>query len=203
MAQTDVDICNYSAVLMGVDQISALDEGSHIAAAFSVVYPKKRDAALAKFNWRIGYKKRSLNRLDETPLNEWSYVHALPADLVNGPLAVFGDGSDFPSASGWEIYEGKLYSDFTTIIIDYEGQVDESMFPPLLVEFLAHDVAAALCIPLTESADRASELRIVAYGPAQLDGNGGLYAQAKRAIAQSQGTKSIFQNGDPLTVTRR
>ncbi|MBE2191869.1 MAG: hypothetical protein IAE63_06790 [Alphaproteobacteria bacterium] len=199
---TDVDICNYSAVLMGVEQIASLDEESHIAAAFAVVYPKKRDAALAKFNWRVGIKKRLLARIDDAPLNEWAYIHALPSDAVNAPLAVFGDGSQFPSASGWEIYDGKIYSNFETIIVDYEASIDESMFPPLLVEFLAHDVAASLCIPLTESADRAQELRIAAYGPANLDGNGGLFAQAKRAVAQSQGTKSLFQNGDPLTSQR-
>lgn len=199
---TDVDICNISATLLGVPPIAGMDEQSDVAACLSRLYPVKRDSILAAFNWRIAVKKRQLNKLaDQTPINEWSYAYAMPADMIEGPHAVFGDGSDTPT-SDWEVYDGLLYCDYDTVIIDYTARPSESKFPPLLGEFIATVVAMSAAIPLTESADRANELRIQAYGPAQLDGNGGLYAQAKRAVSQTQGTKSLFKNGDPLTGSR-
>lgn len=199
---TDISICNYGLSLLGIPAITSFDEESDAASTCSNIYPILRDSVLADFNWRISVKKRALAKIaDETPLNEWGAVHSFPSNMLEGPLAVFGDGSQMPSAD-WEIYEGKLYSNFDTAIIDFIARPDESLFPPLLVDFLGHALAASAALPLTESADRADILHRKAYGPPQLEGNGGLYVRAKRAVSQSQSTKSIFKNGDPLTAGR-
>jgi len=203
IGDTDVSICNFALLLIGIDPISSLSESSPAAQACARAYPVIRNSVLSEYNWRVAVRKRQISLLaDAVPLNEWTRIHAFPTDMLQGPHAVFGDGSAAPTHD-WEIYDGRLYSNYESVVIDYSAAPDESAFPPILVDFLGHALAAGLAVPLTGDKDMAAEYRIKAYGAAQLDRNGGLFAAAKRAMAQSQKIKTIQQNGNPLVAARR
>lgn len=203
---TDVDICNRALTKLGVSPIETLQEdkiSTDIEAACARIYPMVRDSLLSMYRWPFALRKRTLSLVgDETPLNEWSFIFALPEGMVNGPSAVYGNGSHRPGFD-YEIIDGKLYTNYTAVVVDFIRRPRESEMPPLFVQFFVTVLAMELAIPLTESSDRANELRIQAYGPATLDGNGGLFVAAKRAHSQNQPVRSLFQNGDPLTETRR
>lgn len=199
---TDVSICNLALDTIGESNIETLEDEGDVAAACSRIYPAVRDMLIVSHDWKFARRKKNLSVSgDETPINEWARAFMLPPDMLAGPFAVFGDGSPSPTFD-YEIYGNYLYADYQTVIIDDKWAPPVENWPAHFRQLCAKAVAAELCIPLTDNTERASELRIEVYGHAQLDGNGGLYARAKRIDSQASPTRSIFANGDMLTSMR-
>lgn len=199
---TDISCCNVALDHIGAETIDDLSDTTDTAATCSRLYPVVRDTLLSSYDWKFARAKRQLVISGtETPRNEWKRAFMLPPDMLVGPTAVFGDGASRPTFA-YEVYGSYLYCDYETVIIDCKVVRPVSEWPPYFYDLCSLCLAARLCIPLTDNTERASELRIEAYGPAQMDGNGGAFARAKRVDAQNMPVKSLFQNGDPLTVTR-
>lgn len=200
--ETDVSICNLGLAKFGGGEISGLDDTDDLSTICANLYPATRDYLLSIHAWRFVSGKRSLAKsASVTPENEWSNAFQLPTVNFSGPWAVFADGSSRP-VHDFEIYENYIYCDYETVIIDYIKQVDEAFFPPWFVNFLATAFAAEACGPVADKVSKSEQLRTQAFGPPGANGRGGMFAQCRRLDAQLQATKSIFQNGDPLTSAR-
>ncbi len=200
--ETDVTMINKALARFAGGEIGALDEASPLAATCSDIYSPLRDYLLCIHPWRFAMKKRQLAlSASETPINEWTKAFPLPADILSGPWAVFGDGRELPSHM-YEIYNGFVYCDYDTVIMDYTARIDESAMPPWFKGFLITATAADLCVPIADQVSKSEALRAIAFGPPADRGRGGLFAQCRRLDGQTQPTRSLFMNGDPLTAAR-
>jgi len=199
---TDTIICNTALDLVGAESINSLEENSDVGAVCSRAFPSRRDALLARGSWRWAKGKRELNKAaDFTPLNIHKNAHRLPADLIEGPTAVYGDGSSRPVA-GWEQYGVYIYSDYDVMIIDYLRRPPVEQWPYYFVNLLIHDLAAGFALSIKENTSRHEALLKLAYGTPGYDGQGGLYAEARRIHSQSSPIKSLHKNGNRLLATR-
>lgn len=198
----DTSICCAALNLIGVDPISSLQEESDNAATCSRLYPLTRDSILSKHSWNFGNAERQLDRsADVIPLNDWTYAYKLPSNMLAGPTAVFGDGGDLPNAQ-YEVRGDYIFTDAQIVIVHYQGPADPVCWPAYFVELVVVALAARLAKPVTDNVTRAGELMEEAFGSPQDKGQGGLFAIAKRANAQSRPVQNIFRNGDMLSNTR-
>lgn len=199
---TDITVINRALALFGGGSIQNADENSDLAATCSGIYYPQRDFLLSIHPWRFAMAKRSLNKIAAfEPLNEWEHAHQLPSDMLSGPWAVFGDGSELPSHC-FELYDGKLYSDYDEIIIDYSRNVPEGEWPPWFSKFVATAVGGELAMPVSDQVSKGNALLQRAFGTPGAQGRGGLFAECRRLDGQTQATKTLFKNGDPLTKAR-
>lgn len=200
--QTDISVNNGALSLFGGGAIESFDEDSDLAVTCSGLYSVTVNTLMSMYPWRFAVSKRQLVKdADITPLNEWNYAFALPSNMLAGPWAVFGDGRELASQL-YEIYDAYLYCDYDTVIIDYTKRVDESYWPWWFIELACLVLASKYAIPVSDQVSKADLFHEKAYGPPQMMGRGGFYAECRRLNAQTQPMKSLFVTGDPLTSAR-
>lgn len=198
---TDIGVASRGLILLGENPINDFEIPGNASTA-GVIYPAIRQALFSAYDWSFAKAKRQLTKdAGATPLNVYTNAFALPADLLEGPDTVYGDGAAY-ATNDFELFGNHIYCDYDTVIIDYKKLVDEQYWPEWFVNLMAHEFARAMAIPVTESTERAAELRQIVYGHANLGGNGGLFAKAKQIDSKNRPVRSLFQNGDPLLATR-
>jgi len=88
------------------------------------------------------------------PLDTWSNALDMPDDILK-PIHV--DVGDF------EIYRGKIiYSNHSSLILDYQYKVNELDLPPWFVSYLTYKLASEFAVAITEQTTRAQAMRELA-----------------------------------------
>ena len=144
---TSIDIASKALLLIGEAPISSFTEDSTAALIASNLYETAYESLLTLHPWRFASNKATLSRLTATPINQWKYGYQLPTDFL---VAQHIDANN----DNYQIYGDKLYSDNTSIILDYTYKPDESFLPAYFTELLELRLAAVFAIPITESATR-------------------------------------------------
>ena len=192
-SDTDISICSEALILLGASAISSFSEGTPSATACSALYAGVRDNLFAKYPWSWSIKKTQINRLVDAPTNEWKYAYQLPSDMLSGVMAVFNSGGDAarPINEGWEIYEDKLYTNLTTVYIDYQFPLTEAKMPTYFVKLLRTALASELAIIVTDQISKADYFRALAHGTPGENGRGGMFREAVNIDSRGQLNKSI------------
>lgn len=200
----NVSNCNASMIRIGGEQIDSIVEPTtDLEAQCAVLYPLLVDALLGEHDWNWARQEMQLAAdLDVTPLKKWDKAFRLPADMIAGPFAVFGDGREI-GTHAYEIFGDHLYCDFSVVIVNYRRRKPEANWPPYFTRLVVTAFASQMAIPVRENLVLSEKLDIEAFGLPQEGRRGGLMGRAMTLDAQSKPIKSIFANGDPLTSTRR
>ena len=147
-----------------------------------------------------------LAQTSDTPVTEWTYVYALPADMIGTPKAVFTTSSAGANPqSNFELYyvgQPRLLTNYTTVYVDYIADIDESRFPEYFIYMLRHALAADIAEPLTDQITKADFFRALAFGSPAENGRGGLFRQACQADAQGQRSQTIGNESFDLIEVR-
>jgi len=182
---TSIDIASKALLLIGESPISSFTEDSTAALIAANLYEASYESLLTLHPWRFASTKAQLSRLTAAPANEWKYAFQLPADFL---VAQHIDTNN----DNYQIYSDKLYSDNTSIILDYTYKPDESYLPAYFTELLELRLASVFAIPITESATRGEYYATLAE------------KQMSRAkTVDSQATPSIGPNRDSSLVRNR
>lgn len=202
----DKKLCNAALTLIGEAPINSLENPTtDIEAACANLWPLVRAEILSCHEWNFANPIRQLAAnadADENLKGGFKHAFALPADLVAGPQAVYANGDFKRPVRGWENVMGHILTNDDVIHARYRNDPDIGTWPMLVVSLGAHALSARLAKSVTDSSSMTTEMRIMAYGPADMGGRGGLFAAARKADAMSQPMRSMFQNGDPLSATR-
>ena len=193
VGDTDLSICADALILLGAAPISSFTEGTDTAQACDRLYPDLKNTLLSTYVWSWTLKKVQLQRLSDTPINEWKYAYQMPGDHLTGALAVFeNDGTAQRSVRyGWEIYGDQLVTNMETVYIDYQTTLAETAMPNYFVRLLRTALAAELAIVITDQASKADYFRALAYGGAADNGRGGLMREAINIDARGQSTQIV------------
>ena len=177
---TDVSICSDALIMLGAQPISSFTEGSDAAQACDRLYPDLRDSIISRYPWTWSQKKVQVARLSTAPKNEWLYAYQLPGDMLSGVQAVFASSgtNERPLRYDWEVYGDQLYTNLTTVYIDYQATVDESKMPNYFVHLLRVAVAAELGLVITDQISKTEFYRAMAFGTPGEQGRGGLFREA-------------------------
>lgn len=199
---TDLDICNISASRVGWRPINSIENPKDDKeTAIAQLYPITVDMLLSRYEWKFANQFTELAKdADKAGINGYKNAFKLPSAIVSGPYSVFTAANLNAPISDYIHANGYIFSNENSCFIKFRARPDEAIWPPYFIDLVAVALAARLATtPQVNKADLASELRIEAFGPANMGGEGGLFRTAKNADAKTQGTKSFFRNGDPLT----
>lgn len=144
-----INICSNALILLGHTPISSFSDVGSGAQVASNLYESSLRAMLSSHRWRFATKKIQLSRLTAAPLNDYTYQYQLPTDFIM--LIKMQESGQF------EIYEDKLYSNYSTAYIDYIYRPDETFFPPWFTKALEFFLAAQFAIPVTGNSTRMAE----------------------------------------------
>lgn len=200
-AYDDLAICNLACDVLGLDPINSIEVPTTDAEAkLARLYPITMSGLLSRHDWNFadGYVQLAVNA-DMAPVSGYLRAFKLPSAMIAGPFAIY-DGQDLARpVHDYLNHADHIHTDRTDVWARYRKKVPVNLWPEYFVELAYVALAYVAAKPLTDNTSMTTELRIRTYGPAELDGEGGLWKSAKGIDAKSQPVRSIFQNGDPLT----
>lgn len=186
------EIANRALQKIGAASLASFDDETPQANAVKAIYKSLIQNLLTKGNWHFCTKKQQLTRLDETPVNEWTYSYEIPTDLLNLRSLYNAGQVSVVSVMDYEVFEQRrIYSDESELYADYITYTDESYWPYYFVEFVIAALASELAFPITRSTDLATYYMQIAYGPPQDNGSGGLLGEALRRDGQMSPPESL------------
>jgi len=187
-----LSICSDALILLGAAPISSFNEGTDEANTCDRLYPDVRDATLQMYPWSFSFKKVQLARTINTPVNEWTYEYTLPSDRIGPPRAVFNSTSvGARPMTRWEIYGDKILTDETTIVIDYQYSVSESVMPVYFIQLLKYQMAWHLAEPITDQVQKTDYWKTIALGSPGENNRGGYMRTAMNIDGQGNTPQMI------------
>jgi hypothetical protein len=198
---TDITLANAALALLGEFAIGGFDEGSQLANACTRIIPDATKHLLTLHPWRFTMRKQRLGRRDETPINEWTYLHALPPDrLTVRAMRTAGLPGAQPLLE-YEIFEDNVASHSADLWCDFQVWRDPATWPPSFTAFARNALAAELAIAVGAGPTAAELFDRKAYGSPGEQRQGGLLATARRVDSQQQPPQAIADF--PLIAARR
>lgn len=152
LAISDISICNSALIKLGQEPITSLVQDNKSARLCANRYPLLRNMVLESHPWRFAIKTVQIAALNQSPLQRWQFVSALPADCI---YVIRGD--DWQER--FEVMEGQLYCNHSPIIIKYVFEnTDPSTYTYTFAECVAWRLAAELAYAITNSNTVADQM---------------------------------------------
>jgi hypothetical protein len=165
---TKIGLISKALILCGEMPLTSLSDDRYGATVganlFELLYENELQGNHA---WRFCCKKDALSRLVDVPLNQWQYAYQLPPDMLL-PNYVY-------PRTRYEIYGDRIYTDATSVELDYRFKPDINALPAHFALLLVYSLAKDMIKPITES-DRAQQIMQAKY---DIQRNRALFADAQ------------------------
>ncbi|GIW60588.1 MAG: hypothetical protein KatS3mg087_1654 [Patescibacteria group bacterium] len=149
-----VEIANKALIRLGVDTISSFTEDSEPARKVNAIWNMVLEEILSEADWNFAKRWATLARVDETPINGFTYAYQLPTNPKCIKVIRFYD-----DATKWVIEDGKLYTNAETAKIRYIALVDDAgKYPIWFANALSYKLAYELAYSLTGKTSREQQL---------------------------------------------
>jgi hypothetical protein len=140
---TDIDMASNALQMIGATPISSFTEPGAGATVAAALLEPLMLSQLTSTYWRFAVKKQQLNRLSQTPLNDYKYAFQIPTDSLKVERV-------FPR-SDYKIFEDKIYSDVSDISIDYVYRPETSLIPVYFVTAFTYKLASEFALAVTDN----------------------------------------------------
>lgn len=192
MATTDIDVASQALVLCRANTINSFDQGTNEADIAGLYYPTFIKDIFSRYPWSFARKRRLFSQDSTAPVNEFAYRHIIPSE-VQRIIAIYT--SDQPGATpltdGWRRVGKYIESNQPVLYGMYEFYPSENYWPGYFLQYAIYAFAALICVPISDDADRAIELHVLAYGKNGENERGGKFSVAASADSQSQPAEKI------------
>jgi hypothetical protein len=180
--QTKISIISNGLILCGEKPLTSLSDNRYGATVGSNLFELIYESEIQSNPWRFSMKKVLLGRTTTTPLNSWTYEYQLPTDMLL-PRGVI------PVDPTYEIFADKLYSNMSSVELDYQFKPDVTACPAYFTLLMSYALAQDMIDPITGS-DTKVERMATKY---KRQRNVALYADAQGRPAK-QTISSPFVN---------
>ena len=194
------DICSTSLVELGEETISSFTANTAPSKICGQIYPEYIKYLLSIHPWKFTLKKVQLARLTTSPINEWKYAYQLPSDLLILRAIYNSSSTNIVPQTNYEIFQDEIFTNETTVYIDYQYQPDESTFPAFFTQFVIMAVAARISMAITDDAKIEESKQVKAFGLPSDNLNGGLFGVAKKLDSLQSPSPAIM--ADDLVAAR-
>lgn len=194
------DICSSALMELGEDTISSFTASTAPSKICGQLYPEYIKYLLSLHPWKFTLKKVQLARLSTAPTNEWTYAYQLPSDLLLMRALYNSSDTSILPQTNYEIFQDEVYTDETSVYIDYQYQPDESEFPAFFLEFATAAMAAKLAMPITDDLKIEQSKVTRAFGSPSDNMNGGVFGAAKKLDSLQNPSPAIM--ADDLMAAR-
>jgi len=151
MGSSKIEIANNALLELGATLLTGLSMNNLESDTVLAVYDDVYEDLLAKAPWRFAVKKADLSRDVAVPLNEWSYQYTVPAQLQRVVRV-------YPTTP-YEMFQGKIFANTTSLAVDYVEKVSESYLPPPFVRLLSLELAVRMCMAITNDVQLKKSLQ--------------------------------------------
>jgi hypothetical protein len=193
MALTDIEICSNALIRLGAKPIQSFNDPSDTSVSCGAIYKIKRAYLLSSYVWGFSLKYSRLARQLVSPLIQWKNQFTLPTDkLHGGMMAVFN--SPDPGVrhiTGYSLIGQVLMSNYDDIYVEYQYDVDESLWTHNFTELMINIMMVDLCYLITDSSQLYQELRMATYGTPSEGGQGGLLSFTRSLDARDAPTMRL------------
>ncbi len=140
---TSIGIISAAFILLGQKPVSSpLTDNPEFAAAQDV-YDLLLPDMLTVHTWRFASTTLQLSKsTEESPFDRWNNVFFMPG----GQLISYRTDP----TTNFEIYQNKLYTNKTSIKLEYVFKVSEANFPPYFTRLMAFQLAADIAMTVTQ-----------------------------------------------------
>ena len=178
MVISDVVICNFGMNLLGVEEITSLNEASRAANVCKTAYSLSKESLLRSHFWNFAKKRTTLSPDVTPPSFGYSYQFSLPSEAVVWR---------FIDCDEQVVQEGrKLLSNASSIKLVYvSNSVTEADFDPSFAKSLSIRIAADTCHKLTQNVSLGQKLE----------------AEFKESIAEAKRMNAISQSPEGLIIS--
>lgn len=139
-----IDLISKALVLCGETPLNSLTDNRYGATVGSNLFDILFENEIQSASWRFAMKKAALSRVVGDPLNQYRYSYQLPVDMLQ-PIGVY------PVDLNYEIYADKLYSDRTSVELDYKFKPEPTACPAYFTLLMTFALAKHMVKPITES----------------------------------------------------
>jgi len=189
--------------MLGSAPLSSFSEGTDAAQVCDRLFDDIRDLVLLSYPFSFSLKKQALARSVDTPVNEWDYQYPLPSDLLGSGIKAFfiSDSSGArPIRDGWEIYGSDIFTNHTTVFIDYQFRPSEDVWPTYFVQLMKYWMAWHIAEAVTDQTTKAQYFQTLAVGTPSENNRGGFMRTAMNIDGASR-VQTKFTDF-PITAVR-
>jgi len=175
---SEVTICNRALSFLGHTEITALDATDRTSRLCRLHYTESRDALLAMHQWNFAVRRVALAAIVNVPVFEYSTAFGIPEDCVKIiRTSIDSEETRYPyrreAVLDTTVTPNQLrqciVTDATELSLEYIARVtDPNAMSVLFREALSAKLAAEMCVALTDSASRASQLAQTAQDKVRL-----------------------------------
>lgn len=198
MATSDVDIASQAMLLIRANTISAFDDGTNEADIASELYDDFVRDILTRYRWSFCTKKVQFAQDATAPLNEYTYSHVIPGDVLKIYAIYSSSQSGARPLNDYDIQspdgDERIFSNSSTIYADYTYYLDESKWPSYFVNFAIKAFAAHVATPIGVSARIKNDVTTAAWGTPSENENGGAFSKAANLDQQMRPQEAIYDS---------
>lgn len=139
---SDIDNASNALQLIGAKSINSFDDPGAGAAVMKAIYEPTVISLLTRANWGFALKKQSLNKLSQSPLDDFQNAFQIPTDslkLLKVNPRIF-----------YKVYQDKIFCDADSLNLDYIFRVETSLFPAYFNFALQYKLAADAALAVTD-----------------------------------------------------
>lgn len=140
---TKIGLISNALILLGEKPLNALNDNRYGATVGANMFEMIYENELQSNRWRFAMTKQALSQLVDAPLNEWQFAYQLPSDMLL-PIGVF-------PPCDYEIYADHLYTDMTTVELDYMFKPNVGEIPAYFATLMTYRLARDMAESVTES----------------------------------------------------
>ena len=151
-----VNLISRALILCGERSLDSLSDNRYGAEVGNNLFEMLYENELQASSWRFAMTKGTLSRLTAAPLNQWKYAYQLPPDMLQ-PIGVY------PVDLNYEIYAKHLYTDRTSVELDYKFKPEVTDTPAYFATLMTFALAQHFIDPITETSARKLEGMVDKY----------------------------------------
>ena len=189
-ADSPLDICSRSLILIGAEPISSFDDGSTEALVCVNLYEDLVRTSLTNTRWRFATNQQVLNRLTNEPTGRYDQAYQLPTDSIMVHALTVNDNN-----IDYQLYGDKAFANTSTadvVVADYTFRVSEIHFPSYFTIAVTFSLGVVLATSIARDASLAQLMTVRADG-----------AMAKaRSLDSQQQTTRVLETTRFLTARR-
>lgn len=157
---------------------------------------------LSKHPWHFTKNFTALTRLAEEPPLGWRSAFLLPPDRLALPRAYYDNPYSDRPLLRFQIAATKVYTGSETLFAEYQYLPPPAHWPAHVQELAVLVLAAEYALEVREDTTLRDRLRRDAYGPPEMQGEGGQFKVCADLDAQAAPSQQPASGRNPLTDIR-
>jgi len=197
-----VTIINRALARIGCVSIQSEAEPGPAGKEVLATYDAVLEDLLSKYPWHFTKRFEGLSKETATPPLGWRSQFLLPPDRLALPRGYFDSATSTLPLTRFQVAETKVFTMSDVLFAEYQAKPSPSAWPGYFRELMTLCCAAEYALEIREDPSLRNNLRRDAYGPPEMQGEGGQFKVAADLDAQAMPSPQPAGGRNPLTDMR-